>query len=483
MNYYPDFFQHRYKVLNQLGQNFAGGRITYKGINIKSQQLVVIKQFQFAQSGGDWSTYRDIEQEIKVLKALDHPNIPYYVDSFETDTGFCLVQEYKQAVSLSESRTLTMVEIEKIAISILEILIYLQQQNPPIIHRDIKPENILIDLAEDIENIKVYLVDFGFARITSQDLAYSSVIKGTLGFMSPEQMFSRQLTEASDLYSLGVTLICLIADVNSTEINKLFDENYRFNLICIKDKASQKLLVWLEKMIKPKLSDRYRNAKDALKSLETAAIYSNKFKINYNFYHTLFEKQINSYAIFIAFIISSILAFWIIPFYKNSNSLKYSQPNVNYRYSELNYIHEQGLFMTEMEKYEEAIELFDRAISLNPQYEVSWYHKGETLRTLERYEESLATFKELQKISPNWSYSWLGEAVTLSFMNREEEGLIAIQKALKIDSNDSNLWTNKGFILMKLKRYKEAKISFEKALKIEPNNPYAKRKLLKIKKN
>lgn len=159
MNYYPDFFQHGYKVLNQLGQNFTGGRITYKGIDIKNQQLVVIKQFQFAQSGGNWSTYRDIEQEIQVLKALNHPNIPYYVDSFETDTGFCLVQEYKQAIPLSESRTLTMAEIEKIAISILEILVYLQQRNPPIIHRDIKPENILIDLAEDVENTKVYLVD------------------------------------------------------------------------------------------------------------------------------------------------------------------------------------------------------------------------------------------------------------------------------------------------------------------------------------
>jgi len=65
-------------------------------------------------------------------------------------------------------------------------------------HRDIKPENVLVDRQEEL---KVYLVDFGFAHIGSGEVAASSVVKGTLGFMPPEQMFNRQLTEASDLYS------------------------------------------------------------------------------------------------------------------------------------------------------------------------------------------------------------------------------------------------------------------------------------------
>lgn len=46
MNNYSDFSQHGYQVLHQLGQNFVGGRITYKAIDIENQQLVIIKQFQ-----------------------------------------------------------------------------------------------------------------------------------------------------------------------------------------------------------------------------------------------------------------------------------------------------------------------------------------------------------------------------------------------------------------------------------------------------
>jgi putative transposase len=88
-------------------------------------------------------------------------------------------------------------EIKQIATSVLEILVYLQNRIPPIIHRDIKPENILVD-----EQINVYLVDFGFARIGEGEVAMSSMVKGTLGFMAPEQLFNRQLTEASDLYGL-----------------------------------------------------------------------------------------------------------------------------------------------------------------------------------------------------------------------------------------------------------------------------------------
>jgi serine/threonine protein kinase len=47
------------------------------------------------------------------------------------------------------------------------------QQTPPIIHRDIKPENVLINRISD--EIKIYLVDFGLARIgSSQSTALST---------------------------------------------------------------------------------------------------------------------------------------------------------------------------------------------------------------------------------------------------------------------------------------------------------------------
>ena len=139
---YPDLASYNYVVEKELGHNISGGRATYQGINILTGKSVVIKQFQFIK-GSEWSGYEATEREIEVLKQLDLPNIPRYLDRLETPTGFCLITEYKNAPSLAVKANFTLEQIKEIAIGVLEILVYLQKQNPPVIHRDLKPENIL----------------------------------------------------------------------------------------------------------------------------------------------------------------------------------------------------------------------------------------------------------------------------------------------------------------------------------------------------
>jgi serine/threonine protein kinase len=266
----PDFCDRGYRIERELGQNHAGGRVTYLATHIDTEVPVVIKQFQFAQSGSSWSDYEAYEKEAEVLKQFHHPNIPRYLDSFETPSGFCLVQEYKKALSLAESRYFNTKEIQQIALMTLEILVYLQQQNPPVIHRDIKPENILVNRSG--QQIKVYLVDFGFARMGGKELAASSVIKGTLGFMPPEQLFNRQLTEASDLYSLGITLIALLKRMRSSDIGQLIDETYHIKVKKHLPELNQQFVEWLEKMVSPQLKNRFPNAALALKALKSIQI-------------------------------------------------------------------------------------------------------------------------------------------------------------------------------------------------------------------
>jgi serine/threonine protein kinase len=269
MNDYPDFSSHGYQIVGAngrnpvLGHNSIGGRVTYLAVNTKTQQPVVIKQFQFAQLGAKWGEYDAIEQEIKVLRRLKHPSIPRYLDFFQTASGFCMVQEYKDAESAAKSRSFSPQEIKQVAISVLEILVYLQSMKPPVIHRDIKPENILID-----GKMKVYLVDFGFARMGGGEVAASSVVKGSLGFMPPEQLFNRQLTEASDLYGLGATLICLLTGTKSADIGNLIDERYGIHFQHLVPPQERGWLNWLEKMVEPRPQDRYANAAEALAALK-----------------------------------------------------------------------------------------------------------------------------------------------------------------------------------------------------------------------
>jgi serine/threonine protein kinase len=263
MTPFPDFRQFGYEVTECLNNNATGGRITYKALDLNSQQAVVIKQFCFAKTS-NWDEYKAIEREIEVLRGLKHPGIPKFLTKFDPGDGLCFVQEYKNADPLSKSRTFSPEEIKDIANQILEILIYLQNQIPIIIHKDLKPDNILVD-----DDIKVYLIDFGLARIGNNTMEFSTMMGGTLGFMPPEQVHNQKLTEASDLYGLGATLICLITQTKTADIGKLV--NFSTNRIIFKDrvpKFSFKFIQWLEKMVEPEPVNRFPDAKTALEALQ-----------------------------------------------------------------------------------------------------------------------------------------------------------------------------------------------------------------------
>ena len=260
---YPDFSEHGYQLLRELGRNREGGRITWLASKVDTGEQVVIKQFCFAQSGSSWSGFKAYEKEIQFLKKLNHPGIPHYLSSFDRPDGFCLVQEYINAPSLAETHSFAPEKIKQIAVKALEILVYLQNRIPPIIHRDIKPENILVD-----EQLNVYIIDFGFARVGNQEVAASSVFRGTPGFIPPEQMFKP--TDATDLYSLGVTLICLLTGIKSTKIDRLQDQDdpYLIKFHHLLPRLSLRFLGWLEKMVQPLQKNRFTNAQLALEALK-----------------------------------------------------------------------------------------------------------------------------------------------------------------------------------------------------------------------
>jgi serine/threonine protein kinase len=269
MSYFPDFSPQGYEIISELGHNLTGGRVTYKALELATGIDVVIKEFQFLGSDSWKSTEYDLyEQEIAVLSHINHRGIPKYLGDFETESGFCLVQEYINAQSLAIPRNWKLEEIKDLAISILEMLVYLQSQTPAIIHRDIKPENILID-----SDNQVYLVDFGLARQGGGEIAPSSMIKGTMGFMPPEQLFNRELTTASDLYGLGVTLICLLTGIKSVDIGGLIDTDYHLHFSHLIPPMERGWLSWLEKMIAPQVKNRFASAKIALETLKSIDVH------------------------------------------------------------------------------------------------------------------------------------------------------------------------------------------------------------------
>jgi serine/threonine protein kinase len=281
----PPTLADRYQIERILGTNATGGRVTYLAHPVNPNQTdsklepskVVIKEFQFAQTGSRWQGYDAIAREFEILQAIDHPGIPSYIEQFETDRAIYLVQTYKDAPTLAQritapDPTINLATARQIAIDLLEILVYLQSRTPPILHRDLKPENILLS-----DRGEIFLVDFGFAQRgvsgTGEGTA-SSLVRGTMGFMAPEQILNRPLTTATDLYGLGATLVCWLTGTPSDRVGDWIGAGFRLEV----DRAVPQLPLparqWLAKLVATEAGDRFDSARSALEALRLISFES-----------------------------------------------------------------------------------------------------------------------------------------------------------------------------------------------------------------
>jgi len=88
---------------------------------------------------------------------------------------------------------------------IVDALIYLHSQNPPIVHRDIKPSNIIVSTRGG----EAVLVDFGLAKEYIEDNTTTIIRHGSPGFAAPEQ-YGSGTNPRTDMYGLGATFYTLL---------------------------------------------------------------------------------------------------------------------------------------------------------------------------------------------------------------------------------------------------------------------------------
>jgi uncharacterized protein YjbI with pentapeptide repeats len=260
-NELPDWEIYGYQVQEKLSEHQHGERISYlaKDLNfigseasIPEQQLVVIKEWRERvndpHAADDYAHYLP---EIQRLQQLNHLNIPRYLDSFATPTGFCVVRTYQPGISLAELHSLPPSDIKLVADAMLKILNDLHQLTPAIVHLNIKPENIIVKTEPKLQ---IYLVDFGL-----HSASYPHRNMGTPGFIPPEQLADRHLTASTDIYGLGISLICLITGTLTSKAQQLFDRNYclQFRHL-LPTNTDPQLLMQLESMVAPDRSQHFQ---------------------------------------------------------------------------------------------------------------------------------------------------------------------------------------------------------------------------------
>src|SRR3990172_7094037 len=192
----------RYRVEEYVG---GGGMAdVYKVWDVRRSCYLAIKLMR--QSLNEFEEFGErFKREADVLGRLQPPNIVrFYGIEQDDDIGpSFIVMDYVDgptlATKLKTSRhPLSTQEMVPLIDDIAAALDFAHEHG--IIHRDIKPSNILIS-----RDGRGLLSDFGIARLTdAMTMSYHGI--GTPAYMSPEHCGGKELTAASDIYSLGVVL-------------------------------------------------------------------------------------------------------------------------------------------------------------------------------------------------------------------------------------------------------------------------------------
>ena len=168
--------------------------------NKENNKLIVVRSFPKV-----ISAYEE-------LYTINCANLPLIYDVINLDDGQIVLEEFIEGVTIAEvmeSGKYRYIGTRKVLRSICHALTVLHERN--IVHRDIKPENVII-----AKDGRVVLIDLNAARQIS-NASKDTVVMGTVGYASPEQLGVAQSDARTDIYALGVLLNVMITGKHPSE--------------------------------------------------------------------------------------------------------------------------------------------------------------------------------------------------------------------------------------------------------------------------
>jgi len=202
-----------YEIESVLGKGAMG--MVYLARDRRIGRRVALKTVQVQQQFEDESEatefYQRLQREAEVCGAMQHPNIvTLYEPGYENNVISFLATEWVDGESLRDrlkrSKPLPLADALRIGEDILRGLTYAHAKG--VVHRDIKPANILLSTEGQAK-----IADFGIARPVDSTLTAVGSMLGTPNYMSPEQVKCADVTERSDIFSVGVVLYEMLTGV------------------------------------------------------------------------------------------------------------------------------------------------------------------------------------------------------------------------------------------------------------------------------
>ncbi len=190
-------FGQRYRIIGRLGKGGMGD--VYRADDIKLGQPCAMK-FLPEQLGQDRAALIRLFNEVKIARAVSHPNVCRVYDLGDEGGQHFISMEYVDGEDLSSLlRRIGRLPGDK-ALQISRQLAagLAAAHEKGVLHRDLKPANVMIDGRGHVR-----IMDFGLAGL-AEELKGDTGRAGTPAYMAPEQLAGRGVTAKSDVYAIGL---------------------------------------------------------------------------------------------------------------------------------------------------------------------------------------------------------------------------------------------------------------------------------------
>lgn len=138
--------------------------------------------------------------------------------------------------------------------------------------------------------------------------------------------------------------------------------------------------------------------------------------------------------------------------------------SINSSYSVL--FNNRGNILYTLNRLEEALVSYETAINLKKDYADAYYNRGNALKDLKRFDEALVSYDQAINLRNDHPEAYNNRGIVLNYLNHFEEALASYNKAIYLQEDYADAYFNSGNILYKLKRFNVALASYDQVIKL-----------------
>jgi tetratricopeptide (TPR) repeat protein len=131
----------------------------------------------------------------------------------------------------------------------------------------------------------------------------------------------------------------------------------------------------------------------------------------------------------------------------------------------------KGIFLCQnLGKYEEGIATINKSLLIDPNYYLAWLIKGKILLSIKDYENAIEAYNKVISVLPDYSFAWFEKGVAHSCMGHQRKAFEAFDKVTSLDAKNAKAWHFKGITLNELGHYDEALAAYDRTTEIESDD-------------